>query len=149
MPPSDTKVGPQSDGNVGVMLAHPLNPPDLIHLGLSPDTPAGVGDVIVVTKPNASSLIGAGLVQVDPEDNAAVLAVLEGEKQADVEPSSTSGNTPTVPTSADLKGDALDDALRTRGLPVEGKADDKRAAVAAWDAENGAPGTAPGEPPVN
>lgn len=128
---ADTKVGPQSDGNVGVPLAHPLNPRDLANLGLSPDAAAGVGDVLVVTKAQASSLIGSGYVQVDPEDHYAVAQIIEGEKAADVMPSSTSGNSET----SNLTGDALDEALRKRGLPVEGKADEKRAAVARYDAD--------------
>lgn len=112
--------------SVKVKLAHPLNPRDLATLGLDPDTDAGVNDVIEVSRDQATSLIGAGLVQVDPDDRVEVTRVLDGEKAAkDVEPSATSGNK--------LTGDDLDAALRKRGLPVEGSADEKRAAVVKHD----------------
>jgi len=42
---------------------------------------------------------------------------------------------PGEPTP-ELKGEALDQALRRRELPLTGSADEKRAAVAAWDAEH-------------
>lgn len=116
---------------IDVKLAHPLNPADLARLGLSPDTKANVNDKISVTKSQASSLIGAGYAQVDPDNRVEVMRVLEGDKAAeDVMPTATSGNTEIK----NLTGDALDEALQKRGLPVEGKADEKRAAIAQHDA---------------
>lgn len=132
---TDSKVGPTSDGKVNVMLAHPLNPRDLIHLGIDPDTRSNVNDVVEVTRDQAISMIGSGFVQVDPDDAAAVIALVDGEKAAEgVEPTSTSGNNLVTDYKA-LKGDALDDALAKRGLPVEGTADEKRAALATFDAK--------------
>ncbi len=126
-----TKVGPTADGKVNVMLAHPLNVRDLVTLGLDPDTKSGVNDVIEITTDQAVGLISAGFVQVDPDDRVAVTNLVHGEKKAaEVMPLATEGNT----NVADLKGDDLDAALTKRGLPVEGKADEKRAAVARFDA---------------
>ena len=120
---------------VNVMLAHPLNPSDLIKIGVNPDVRSNVNDVIEVTRDVAVSLIGSGFVQVDPDDHAAVLALVDGAPAAEgVEPSSTSGNNLVVDYKA-LKGDALEEALGKRGLPSEGTADEKRAAVAAYDAQ--------------
>lgn len=131
---SDTtpKTGPDGNGNVAVMLAHPLNPRDLANLGVDPDTDSNVNDVITVTRDQAISLIAAGYVQVDPDDRIAVTRLIEGDKAAtDVMPSATSGNAETK----NLKGEALDAALQKRGLPVEGTADEKRAAVVRYDAQ--------------
>lgn len=131
---SDTtpKTGPDGNGNVAVMLAHPLTPRDLANLGVDPDTDSNVNDIITVTRDQAISLLGAGYVQVDPDDRIAVTRLIEGDKAAtDVMPSATSGNAETK----NLKGEALDAALQKRGLPVEGTADEKRAAVARYDAQ--------------
>jgi hypothetical protein len=43
-----------------------------------------------------------------------------------------------------LKGAALDEALKEAGLPVTGKADEKRAALAEWQAAQ-----PPAEPPAD
>lgn len=135
MAPTDTKIGPTSDGKVAVPLAHPLNPRDLIHLGVDPDAPSGVGDVIEVSRDHAIAMIGSGFVQVDPDDAVAVRSLVDGAKAAEgVEPTSTSGNNVITDYKA-LKGDALDEALGKRGLPIEGTADEKRAALAKYDAQ--------------
>ena len=135
MAPASQTVGPTSDGKINVMLAHPLNPRDLIRLGVSPDAPAGVNDVIEVTRDQAISLIGSGFVQVDPEDHVAVVALVDGAAAAEgIMPSSTSGNTIVTDYKA-LKGDDLDAAFGKRGLPVpDATADEKRAALATHDA---------------
>lgn len=134
-PTQEKSVGPTKDGTVNVKLAHPLNPKDLIALGVDPDAPSNVNDIIEVSRDNAVSLIGSGFVQVDPSDAAAVLTIVDGAKAAEgVEPSATSGNNIVVDYKA-LKGDALDDALGKRGLPIEGTADEKRAALATHDAQ--------------
>jgi hypothetical protein len=142
MAPTDAKIGPTSDGKINVMLAHPLNPRDLTTLGVDPDTKAGVGDIIEVDLNSAISLIGSGYVQVDPDDHVAVTAILRGEEAAaDVMPSATSGNHKSgapadgVADVKSLKGEALDEALGKRGLPVTGSADEKRAAILAYDTQ--------------
>lgn len=136
--PQEASVGPQEDGNVGVKLAHPLSKSALRRLFLPEDTVAHVGAVVVVRPDQAQSLIGAGMVQINPRDRVGVKAILHGEEKADVEPSATSGN--TVPGAGEgydtLTGKALDDALTKRGLPKDGSADEKRAAVQAYDAEH-------------
>lgn len=70
--PADTPI---ADGKVTVKLAHPLDKPDdLRRLGL--EEKAGVGDEIRVSSDHARMLINAGYAQTDPEDAAAVAAVL-------------------------------------------------------------------------
>lgn len=63
---------------VTIKLAHPLTRiDDLRHLGL-PERDGGytVNDEVQVTKAGARTLINAGYAQVDPENTAAVEAVL-------------------------------------------------------------------------
>jgi hypothetical protein len=132
---TDDRLGPTDDGKTRVKLAHPLPKRDLIRFGIDKDT-TQVGDVLTVTLDQAISLIGAGMVQVDPEDHVGVTALLRGEKAAlDVMPTATSGNTEPVNYN-ELKGDALDKALEQRGLPNDGTAAEKRLAVASYDQRN-------------
>lgn len=68
------------DGLKEVTLAHPITrDQDKILLGLETETKCNVGDKIRVSLDNAIRLINAGLVQVDPEDQQAVHAVLTGK----------------------------------------------------------------------
>ena len=132
---TDDRLGPTDDGKTRVKLAHPLPKRDMVRFGIEGDQ-TQVGDVITVTLDHAISLIGAGMVQVDPEDHVGVTALLRGEKAAlDVMPQATSGNTQPVNYN-ELKGDALDKALTDRGLPNEGTATEKRMAVASYDQRN-------------
>ncbi len=74
---------------VDVVLAHPISrQDDLNYLGLT--EPKGVNETVTVSKAAAKGLIDAGMVQVDPEDVAAVAEALGNDPQ--VEPDSTSGN---------------------------------------------------------
>ena len=61
--------------NVTVTLAHHLGADDAKRLGL-PAEDLLPNTSIVLTEPDAHSLIGAGYVQVDPADTAAVRAIL-------------------------------------------------------------------------
>ena len=132
---TDDRLGPTEDGKVRVKLAHPLPKRDLIRFGIDQDEPSQVGDVVEVTLNDAISLINAGMVQVDPEDKIAVTAALRGTDEAlKSMPPATSGND-TI-DYAELKGDALAEALRSRNLPDEGTAAEKRMAVAAYDQRN-------------
>lgn len=78
--PADAPVEADPD-KVTIKLAHPLDKPeDLRYLGLQPrESGYNVHDEIQVSKAGASSLINAGYAQVDPEDKAAVNAVLNPE----------------------------------------------------------------------
>lgn len=131
---TDERLGPTDDGKVRIKLAHPLPKRDLIRFGIDQET-SQVGDVVEVTLNDAISLINAGMVQVDPEDKIAVTAALRGPEAAlNSMPPATSGND-TIDYS-ELKGAALDKALKDRNLPDEGTADEKRMAVAAYDQRN-------------
>lgn len=128
-------LGPTTDGRTRVKLAHPLNDQDVVRLGLDPQkAPYRVNDVVEVRRDDARALIGAGLVQVDPEDVRAVGAAL-GSRRSSVEPAQGDGSGASEPY-ADLKGDALDEAVKKAGLPVSGTAKEKREALAARDAAN-------------
>lgn len=70
--------GATKDDLVVLALAHPLNAKDRETLGLSADASTEVGDKIGVRKDHAKALIGGGYAQVDPEDKAAVKAILAG-----------------------------------------------------------------------
>jgi hypothetical protein len=149
---SDTTLRPgaREDGQVNCLLAHPLNERDLVNLGLDPATPANVGDVITLDVFKAQSLIGAGFVQVDPEDNAAVIAYLhtpvapseavsaDSSAGAPVgDPASGNVSTGTIEDPdggpfADLRGQALDDALTERGLSTSGTVAEKRQRLAEY-----------------
>ena len=132
---TDERLGPTTDGRINIKLAHPLPKRDLIRFGLPADEPSKVGDVVSVRPNDAISLINAGMAQVDPEDRLAVTTALRGPEAAlDSMPTATSGND-TI-DYAELKGAALDKALKDRNLPDEGTADEKRMAVAAYDQRN-------------
>lgn len=143
---TDLQPGARNDGLVNVLLAHPLNADrDLTRLGLPPDTPCNVGDIVTVDRWQAQSLIGAGLAQVDPEDNAAVSAYLTpgvaptedveadftGDQQVAVDPGGVDDHTHPVAVAEPLVGEALDKALDEAGLSKSGKVAEKQARLAA------------------
>lgn len=68
-------------GRVKVVLAHPLDQPnDLTRLRLDQkDGGYKVGEEVWVLRDDARTLITAGYAQVDPENNEAVAAVLDGK----------------------------------------------------------------------
>lgn len=83
-PPVTDTAAPDPD-KVTITLAHPVDKPeDLRYLGLAPEREVEgkivkgyqVHDKVVVNRAAAQSLINAGYAQVDPEDKAAVAAVL-------------------------------------------------------------------------
>jgi hypothetical protein len=91
-----------------VTLAHPLNARDMQRLALSDGSETGeVGDRVKVTPDHAATLINAGYAQVDPEDAAAVRAVLNPETVADDDESEeTSTNARTADTQTPATGTA-------------------------------------------
>lgn len=83
-----TDIEPAGRTNTGVKLvtvklAHPITrKDDLVYLGLDPSESYGVNDDVKVPVEAAKSLINAGMVQVDPEDRAAVGQTLGYEPTA-------------------------------------------------------------------
>lgn len=89
------KAGPQQDGRVAVPLAHPLNDRDKKNLYLDASTKTQVGDIIVLDKSRAVSLMNAGFVAVDVRDADAVQTLFGEKKAAPVEaPAEPVGNAP-------------------------------------------------------
>jgi hypothetical protein len=82
-------TGETGDGKVTLTLAHPLDNQNnaqrntLRRLGLDVDREGGykVGEQVRVHPADGRSLIGAGYVQVDPEDNEAVAKALDPRQQ--------------------------------------------------------------------
>jgi hypothetical protein len=76
-------AAPEQDrtGRVKIVLAHPLDRErDITRLRLDQkDGGYKVGEDVWVLPADAKTLIAAGYAQVDPEDNAAVAAVLAGK----------------------------------------------------------------------
>lgn len=71
---------------VTLTLAHPISRvQDKRYLGLDEDKDYEVGDDITVNKNGAMSLIGSGLVQVDPFDSEAVRKALGGDEPGAVD----------------------------------------------------------------
>lgn len=74
---------------------------------------------------------------VEPEDDADDPEVQDPEADAaDGDPEPAEVVVPAKGEDGYLAGKGLEAALKDRGLPIEGSADDKRLAVATYDAEN-------------
>jgi len=81
-----TSISVAENGLVQVRLAHPLKKKFGLDLGFTTEdmdkvtekTKLPVGTLLAVTRAGATSLIGAGHAQVDPEDLPTVDAVLSG-----------------------------------------------------------------------
>lgn len=109
---------PESDipNLVTVNLAHPLQSKETLqHLGLPEDAVTMPGDPIRVRKDHAKSLIAAGYVTVDPEDNDAVAAALGAEPAGGV----SGANPPQASESG------TDNESATDNLPANAAAADQ------------------------
>lgn len=74
--------------------------------------------------------------QADAAEAAAAADALRATTSGDPD-GPADANAETDESDAELKGEALAQALKDRGLPATGSADEKRAAVAEYDAKNG------------
>lgn len=123
---------PETEGTGRARFKYLSDDPSPVSLpGTADATPSVIrpGDVVEVNAETAD-LLRADEAMWQPTDEAYTVPPnrrqqreAEAKAQADAD---------------ELKGDKLDRALKTRGLPVTGTADEKRAAVAAYDAAEAA-----------
>lgn len=133
---SEKQVGATEGGMVNVRLAHPLRDQDRPVLGIAADEPGHVGAVVTVTTSVAINMIGAGMVQVDPEDHDAVTALLSPTVGEGTDVTPGLDKPQPVALGADviegLRGGDLDKALSERNLSQGGTVEEKRERLAAY-----------------